>query len=118
MRQKGEIFDFKIQVPYALDVNGQTICTHIVDFFVERVVVVDNFKAKKNGLKNEAIGDGLSQLHFFEIHEVKGFATDVWRIKLKLFKACYPDIKYIVVRKAKRSDPWTMPRPSKITHQK
>jgi len=32
-----------------------------------------------------------------EVHEVKGFATDVWNLKRKLFEANYPGIPYRVV---------------------
>jgi len=34
----------------------------------------------------------------FEFHEVKGYATDVWKIKKKLVEALYPEIPYIVKR--------------------
>lgn len=70
----GEIQSFEIQKTYDLIVNGKKICGHRVDF-----VVVD-----KDG--NTAI------------HEFKGFATEVWRIKHKLFEAIYPNLPYIVVR--------------------
>lgn len=61
------------QVPYELKVNGVKICTHVVDF----EVMDEN-------------GDT-------EIHEVKGFATEVWQLKYKLFKAIYPDIPYKII---------------------
>lgn len=75
MRQKGEIGAFDIQVSFDLyGPNRELICTHVVDF----VVWI-------NGRR--------------EVHETKGHATDVWRIKKKLFEANYPDIKYLVVRR-------------------
>ncbi len=70
-----EIKSYKIQVRYPLEVNGKLVTSHIVDF-----EVIDN-------------GGKL------QIHEVKGFATEVWNLKYKLFCAVYPDIEYIIVRK-------------------
>ena len=32
-----------------------------------------------------------------EIREYKGMSTAAWRIKVKLFRAIYPDIPYIVI---------------------
>jgi len=69
----GGINSYRTQISYDLKVNGQHICRHIVDFEVVN--------------KNDQI----------EIHEVKGFATDVWKLKHKLFEAVYPDIKYYVI---------------------
>lgn len=69
-----EIKEFKIQVDYPLVVNKITVCVHRVDFEVTTI-------------KNKT-----------EINEFKGFATQVWNLKRKLFKACYPGIPYIVVR--------------------
>ena len=62
-----------IQHKYPLEVNGIHICNHIVDF-----VVLNN--------KSET-----------EVHETKGFVTRDWKIKRKLFEACYPLVKYIVI---------------------
>lgn len=50
------------------------ICHYVVDFFV-------------------TYGDGHS-----EYHEVKGFETDAWILKRKLFEALYPNMKLVVVR--------------------
>ena len=69
-----EITSFETQKRYSLDVNGKHICNHIPDFLV-------------------TFPDGHQ-----EIHEVKGFEQEVWRIKHKLFEACYPDLPYIVIR--------------------
>lgn len=69
-----EIRDFKTQVSYSFDINGAHICNHIVDFLVE----------DKDG--------------HLEVHEVKGFANEVWRIKFKLFEALYPEIPYRIIR--------------------
>jgi hypothetical protein len=62
------------QVRVSLDVNGVHICNYYCDFLVEyadgRVVWT----------------------------EAKGMSTDLWRIKERLFRACYPDRVLEVVR--------------------
>lgn len=62
------------QFPVPLEVNGVLVCTYIVDFVVTHL-------------------DGRE-----ELIEIKGFETPEWRIKEKLFRALYPDIKLTVVR--------------------
>ena len=74
LKRAGEIKDYEIQKTYRLNVNGKHITNHRVDF---GVVLPDDK---------------------IEIHEYKGYETDVWRIKKKLFEACYPDIPYVVVK--------------------
>ena len=74
LEKSGEIKSYEIQKTFRLDVNGKHICNHRVDFLV----------TNKNG---EVM-----------VEEFKGFGTEVWRIKKKLFEACYPGIEYIVVR--------------------
>jgi len=69
--QKGEI---KTQKTFRMIVNGKTITSHRVDFFV-------------------TYSDGRE-----EVYEFKGFETKEWKIKHKLFEALYPEIPYIVVR--------------------
>lgn len=66
---------YKTQVKYPLAINGKHICNHYVDFEVEHA-------------------DGT-----VEVIESKGFETAIWRLKRKMFEACYPDIKYTVWRK-------------------
>jgi len=56
----------------SLDVNGYHIANYYIDFLIEM----------KDGSK--------------ELHEVKGFATEVWRLKWKLCEALYGD-KYRMV---------------------
>ena len=50
------------------------VCDHLVDFLV-------------------CHNDGS-----FEVIEVKGMKTEVWKLKRKWFEACYPHIKYTVVK--------------------
>lgn len=54
--------------------TGRKVCAHIVDFLV-------------------TLPDGSK-----EVREVKGFATDVWDLKRKLFEANYPELPYKVIR--------------------
>lgn len=75
LEKKGKLIkDFERQVKYNLEVNGNKICGHIVDFLVTLPC------GKK------------------EVREVKGFATDVWDLKRKLFEALFPEIEYKVIR--------------------
>ena len=68
-----EIESYITQVRYPLAINGHHITTHIVDFQISNT-------------------DGST-----EVVEYKGFATEIWRIKKKLFEAIYTDIPYTVV---------------------
>lgn len=70
----GEIQDFTTQHCLRLDVNGEHICKYYVDF---RVIL-------KNGKE--------------QFHEVKGYATDVWRIKWKLAMALYGKEKFVLIK--------------------
>lgn len=62
------------QVRMPITVNGVFICNYFADFRL----LYDN-------------GDQ-------EVHECKGFETEVWKIKEKLVRACYPGIKLIIIR--------------------
>jgi hypothetical protein len=80
-RRAGLIKSFERQVSfdlYAFTLADLTfkrrVCAHIVDFVVTR----------KDGSQ--------------EVREVKGFATDVWDLKRKLFEANYPELPYRVIR--------------------
>ena len=72
------IKEFKRQVAFDLfawSPEGRVrVCAHIVDFLV-------------------TLPDGAT-----EVREVKGFATDVWDLKRKLFEGNYPQIPYKVIR--------------------
>ena len=73
----GEIKWFEVYPRKQLKVNGKLICEHIIDFVV----------FPKDG--------------YLEYHEVKGFETPVWKLKKKLFKALFPECKYIVIKKGR-----------------
>ena len=70
--QGGEIHDFMAQHKIELYVNGLKICNHYVDF----AILAPGGKIK-------------------EFHEVKGMATEMWRIKRALTVALFPKIPYI-----------------------
>lgn len=66
LRKKAkDIKNFKEQVTIPLEVNGYHIANYKIDFVIEH-------------------NDGT-----IEYLETKGFATDVWKLKWKLFEACY-----------------------------
>lgn len=73
----GDIKCWSRQEQISLDVNGYHICNYYIDFVIEH-------------------NDGTK-----EFIEIKGFSTDVWRLKWKLFEALYshdPNIKLTVVK--------------------
>lgn len=73
----GEIKAIRRQVPIRLDVNGSHICNYVIDFVVE-------------------YPDGVE-----EFIEVKGFETQEWRFKWRVFEALYKDranTRLLVVR--------------------
>jgi hypothetical protein len=74
LKLAGEVWDFWPQVKVPLKVNGVRVCWYTVDFLVW-------------------FTDGR------EIwYEVKGMATPVGNLKVKLFRACYPDRVLEVVK--------------------
>jgi hypothetical protein len=68
----GEIIDIEYQKTFDLCIDGKKICGHRVDFLV---TMPDGSKC---------------------VHEYKGFATQLWALKKKMFEACYPEIEYKV----------------------
>jgi hypothetical protein len=64
----GEIKDWERKVRISLDVGGRHICNYYIDFLIHHL---DETK---------------------EYVEVKGFQTDVWRLKWKLFEALYSEL--------------------------
>ena len=67
------ILAYKTQHSIDITVKGKTVCTHIVDFYVQK----------------------LNKKWFFA--EAKGLATPMWQLKRKLTKALYPKIPYVVI---------------------
>lgn len=77
LKKAGEIKDWERQLKISLDVNGYHIANYYIDFVIHH----------NNGTK--------------EYVEVKGFETEVWRLKWKLTEALLgdqPDIKLTVVK--------------------
>ena len=75
----GEVVKVEPQKTFPLYAkNGARICNHRVDFLL-------TFKDTHQ-----------------EVWEYKGFATEIWRIKLKLFEDNYPDIPYWVITPRER----------------
>lgn len=64
-KKAGEIKDFNEQVKIPLVVNGYHICNYYMDFVIQH-------------------NDGTT-----EYLETKGYATDVWKLKWKIFEALY-----------------------------
>lgn len=71
---ENRVAEWRPQVTVPLDVNGVHICNYRVDF---QVTYADGHE---------------------EWHEVKGFETELWIIKARLFRACYPERIYRVFR--------------------
>lgn len=65
LKRAGEIKDFEEQVTIPLEVNGYHICNYKIDFVIKH-------------------NDGI-----VEYREAKGFTTDVWKLKWKIFEALY-----------------------------
>ena len=75
--RSGDVKSWSRQKKISLDVNGYHICNYYIDFVIEH-------------------NDGT-----LEYVEVKGFETEVWRLKWKIFEATYshlPNIKLTVVK--------------------
>jgi hypothetical protein len=72
-QKMGLIRSWRRQVRQSLVVNGQKITTYVIDFEV-----------------TEPDGE-------VRLIEVKGFATELWQLKHKLFMALNPDVSYTVV---------------------
>lgn len=74
-KRAGEIKEIIPQYRISLDVNGYHICNYIVDF---KLIMADDT---------------------IELHEYKGFETDIWRMKWKLTEALYgKQYKLVVIK--------------------
>ena len=74
----GEVKNYKRQVRIPLKVNGKHICDYVIDFVVKCT-------------------DGTT-----EYLEAKGFETDVWKLKWKIFEAMYENKKNVKLIVQKR----------------
>jgi hypothetical protein len=69
-----EVKSWEPQHKIEIYVNGIHICNYFIDF---KVIFEDGHE---------------------EYHEVKGFETDVWKMKWKLSKAVYPDYTFVLIK--------------------
>jgi len=91
LRRKGnDILGWDRQVKIALNVNGYHICNYYIDFVVHN----------KDGTK--------------EYVETKGYATDMWRMKWKLFEALYSDKPNVILTVVKQRNNFTMRKLRKV----
>lgn len=72
LEQSGMIRDLKLQVRFPISVFSEHICTYIADFMY--------YDSKTD---NTCVED------------TKGFKTDVYKLKKKLFHACYPNYLFL-----------------------
>ena len=72
--KEGSVIKWERQHKISLDINGVHIANYFIDFKVWR----------PNGI--------------IEYHEVKGFETDVWRMKWRISKALYPDYNFVLIK--------------------
>jgi hypothetical protein len=70
-----QVVRWEPQYRIPLPVNGVVVCTYVADFMVEFVT-----------------------LGRVEFHEIKGFETSLWKLKAKLFRACYPEAVLKVIK--------------------
>lgn len=70
----GQITKIEPQHKISLDIEGIHIANYFMDFKV-------------------TLPDGR-----IEMHEVKGYETDVWRMKWKLAKALYPEHTFVLIK--------------------
>lgn len=76
MQSEGKIKNLFREPIYDLRVNNIIVCTHCPDFEYE-VLVEASWRV--------------------EVLDVKGLQLPLWKLKYKLFMACYPQITYKVV---------------------
>lgn len=75
LKAAGKLEYVKEQVRYKMAVGGRHICTHLPDFEVGVI--------RPGGIVQT------------KVVEAKGYKTDVYRLKRKLFEALYPEIEYL-----------------------
>lgn len=71
LEKNKQIFDLELQPKFPMIINGIKVCNYIADFKYKKIV------AGKLTLV---------------IEDTKGVKTDVFKLKAKLFKACYPEL--------------------------
>ena len=89
LKMAKEIKDFEEQVKIPIIVNGYLIATYTIDFLITH----------NNGE--------------IEYLETKGYATDVWKLKWKVFQALYSDIPGVILTVDYQGKSWK-PRIKKV----
>jgi len=87
LQKEGKIRNLSVSPIYELRVNGQVICKHEPDFDYE--ITPDRGTPFNNLTVKVVVVDVKG--------EWEGALLPVWKIKHKLFQACYPEIEYKVV---------------------
>lgn len=70
----GEVKEWFPQFKLSLDING----VHIANYFMDFKVVYNDGR--------------------IEMHEVKGYETDLWRMKWRLAKAIFEDYNFVLIK--------------------
>ena len=73
LEKAGAVKNLKRQVPISLSINGVEICRMIVDF----------------GYTDPTTGDRI-------LEDFKGYVTPEWKLKFKIFKALFPNQRFII----------------------
>ncbi len=74
MKKAGEVKKWTPQFKLSLDINDTHIANYFMDFKVE-------------------FTDGR-----IEMHEVKGYETDLWRMKWRIAIAIFPDYNFVLIK--------------------
>lgn len=87
LERAGQIYDLKCQVRYPLRVMGEMIATYVADFtyYVAELTYPEKGSA-------------------FVVEDVKGFATELYKLKRKLFSVLYPEVEFREITRTKRKD--------------
>ena len=80
LQKAGEILGYELQKTFKLEVNGQLICRHRVDFLVYTLT-------------------GQEVHEYKGAHFLKPGQGDVWKIKRRLFEILFPGICYKTISK-------------------
>lgn len=93
----GVVYDSKAEMQFAMALDLRLKCRDIMCWGrqIEFPMVVAGKKICKLVIDFELTNFDGSVEYF----EVKGFETPAYRLKYKLFKALYPDVKFTVVKK-------------------
>ena len=91
LRAAGYLTALEIQPEYRLEVNGHLVCKYRADF---------RYSLSDSGLALANLGAGKiwNAMAREIVEEVKGFMTRDAAIKIKLFKALFPELELRVIK--------------------